>query len=103
VNTEDQTVKITLKEYVEYQELLTHKKEVKLITITRYRDREDIESSSILWMSDGKIWNKLCRKLESANLIIEDLLKQLNDKEEEKHNSILFPYFIDFIARKNLK
>ncbi len=66
--TKDNKVTITLEEYMQFQELLEHEKEVKMISHSKLNAEGEDEfiGTTINWKSDGKCWLALASKLESA-------------------------------------
>ena len=76
-NTKDQTVKITLKEYLEYQELLEHKKEVRIVETTTYLEN-NIQGIGVTWHSDGQTWVQLSHRLSKSGEMIAKLVKKNN-------------------------
>jgi len=77
-NTEDQHITITLKEYLEFQELKEHRKFVKITEITNFLNR-DTQELSVFWESDGKVWSQLTGKLDRAGGRITELVQE-NDR-----------------------
>ena len=81
--TEDQKVTITLKEFMEYQELKDHRKDVKITEISNYTDT-NVRSINVDWHSDGKVWNLLTAKLGRAGFRIDELQKEVDTLKKWK-------------------
>ena len=81
--TEDQKVTITLKEYMEYQELKDHRKDVKITEVSNYIDT-NLRSINVDWHSDGRVWNLLTTKLARAGFRIAELQKEVDTLKEYK-------------------